>query len=298
MPSSGERGRLVDPSSLVRHFARVTGHLKRRITRPMRLLGCLPSHRVSPQVVDAVLHPETRGPIPAPFRFCAFAPANLVICAGLLSAANGSLVRVSDRGPQARAASASPFAACGLLTDSRFGAGRLCILAVGQSVVQRGRQLLQLVVGRRMLARAVSAMVALWTCRVPVLHHGSLSAAAPTPVPARSLLVAYCSACASAVGVAVGLQAAGQRVEAALGSGAKSAAPGERRLALIRSTVRLTVPMVAVALGSAINLLVTRSSELEGIAVHTVDGEWLGTSQVAARHALLECAATVRCPTP
>eukprot|EP00966_Prymnesium_polylepis_P058918 1365468-Prymnesium_polylepis.1 len=39
------------------------------------------------KVRDAVIHPETGEMIPAPFRFSAFAPANLVICAGLLASA-------------------------------------------------------------------------------------------------------------------------------------------------------------------------------------------------------------------
>eukprot|EP00961_Rhodomonas_salina_P040368 542533-Rhodomonas_salina.1 len=33
---------------------------------------------------DAVLHPDTKMPVPAMFRVCAFAPANIPICAGML----------------------------------------------------------------------------------------------------------------------------------------------------------------------------------------------------------------------
>ena len=33
-------------------------------------------------LTDAVLHPDTGLPVPAAFRVCAFAPANIPICAG------------------------------------------------------------------------------------------------------------------------------------------------------------------------------------------------------------------------
>eukprot|EP00960_Hanusia_phi_P023987 707366-Hanusia_phi.AAC.1 len=35
-------------------------------------------------IVEAVLHPDTQEPIPAPFRVAAFGPANIPICAGML----------------------------------------------------------------------------------------------------------------------------------------------------------------------------------------------------------------------
>mmetsp|Transcript_76333 Transcript_76333/g.111810 ORF Transcript_76333/g.111810 Transcript_76333/m.111810 type:complete len:138 (-) Transcript_76333:84-497(-) len=35
-------------------------------------------------LTDAVLHPDTGVPVPAMFRICAFAPANIPICAGML----------------------------------------------------------------------------------------------------------------------------------------------------------------------------------------------------------------------
>lgn len=35
-------------------------------------------------LTDAVLHPDTSVPVPAMFRVCAFAPANIPICAGML----------------------------------------------------------------------------------------------------------------------------------------------------------------------------------------------------------------------
>jgi hypothetical protein len=35
-------------------------------------------------LTDAVLHPDTGVPVPAMFRVCAFAPANIPICAGML----------------------------------------------------------------------------------------------------------------------------------------------------------------------------------------------------------------------
>lgn len=43
------------------------------------------------KVESACIHPDTGELIPAPFRFCAFAPANLVICSGLLWASGVSL---------------------------------------------------------------------------------------------------------------------------------------------------------------------------------------------------------------
>lgn len=43
------------------------------------------------KVKAACVHPDTGDVIPAPFRFCAFAPANLVICGGLLWASGVSL---------------------------------------------------------------------------------------------------------------------------------------------------------------------------------------------------------------
>ena len=36
---------------------------------------------------SAVLHPDTKQPIPAAFRVCAFVPANIPICAGMLMTA-------------------------------------------------------------------------------------------------------------------------------------------------------------------------------------------------------------------
>jgi tricarboxylate carrier len=38
-------------------------------------------------LMDAVLHPDTGEPVPAMFRVCAFAPANIPICAGMLMTA-------------------------------------------------------------------------------------------------------------------------------------------------------------------------------------------------------------------
>ena len=36
---------------------------------------------------DAIVHPDTQLPIPAAFRVCAFVPANIPICAGMLMTA-------------------------------------------------------------------------------------------------------------------------------------------------------------------------------------------------------------------
>lgn len=92
-------------------------------------------------------------------------------------------------------------------------------------------------------------------------------------------MLAYMAASSSAVTFAVGMQAAGRALEARLREGA-----GGGRPLLVRGLVRLTVPMLAVSIGSCVNLYFTRQSELqEGVMLTTLEGYELGHSHVAAR---------------
>jgi len=88
------------------HYLNVLGDLSTLIITPtqceahlevLRQHGCGKSGISDEQlwrarkVKEAMVHPESGEIIPPPFRFSAFAPANLVICAGLLWASNVSL---------------------------------------------------------------------------------------------------------------------------------------------------------------------------------------------------------------
>ena len=98
-------------------------------------------------------------------------------------------------------------------------------------------------------------------------------------ITARRAAGAYVAATGSAVAICLGLQEAARRFS---GGSARTA-----------QLVRLTVPMLAVAISANVNLLLVRSDELyDGVEVMTDEGTVLGTSKVAARRALLECAAT------
>ena len=111
-----------------------------------------------------------------------------------------------------------------------------------------------------------------------------------SPPPER-IAAAYAAATSSALAVALGMQAAGKSLEArlAVGSGGASA----QRSQLVRSGVRLTVPMLAVAIGSVVNLYFTRQTELaEGVVLSTEEGIELGHSHVAAHQGLAKCATT------
>jgi hypothetical protein len=107
--------------------------------------------------------------------------------------------------------------------------------------------------------------------------------------PAERVVLAYTAATSSALAVAIGLQAVGARAESHLASAGGTAGTRSH----LRHGIRLTVPMLAVALGSVVNLLLTRNGELaDGIPVTTEDGVPLGHSRSAARDALSKCAAT------
>lgn len=174
------------------------------------------------RVLGAVTHPETGDLIPAPLRFSFFAPANLVICAGLLR-------------PGASLAWSGFFQ----WLNQSYNAG--VNIANGSS--------------------------------------GDVST--------ERLAAAYCAATGSALAVGTGLQMLGTR----LGGGGVRAA----------QLVRVTVPALAVATGAVMNVLLMRAHELErGVPVFLIaDGAAgpsqpllpLGSSVVAAKVALAECAA-------
>ncbi|KAL1527839.1 hypothetical protein AB1Y20_009219 [Prymnesium parvum] len=179
------------------------------------------------KVRDAVIHPETGEMIFAPFRFSAFAPANLVICAGLLASANSTSLAAS---------------------------------AVWQWINQS------------------------YNVGVNYVNRSSGS-----PPPERTFM-AYVGATSSALAIALGMQAAGRSLEARLASASQSGASTQR---LVRGLVRLTVPMLAVSIGSCVNLYLTRQSELvDGVVITSLDGAELGHSHLAAKQGLLECAIT------
>ena len=170
------------------------------------------------KVVQATCHPSTGEVIPAPLRFSAFAPANLVICAGMLRP-NPTLVHS----------------------------------AFWQWVNQSYNALVN-------HANRADA--------------GEVDSEAP-----GEFMGAYAAATASALAICVGLQ-----------EGARRLSGGTTRSATL---VRLTVPMLSVAVAANVNLVLMRRLELvEGVEVTTAEGCSLGHSQIAARQALLECAIT------
>lgn len=174
------------------------------------------------RILGAVTHPETGEVIPAPLRFSFFAPANLVICAGLLRP--------------------------------------------GASLVWSGFF--------QWLNQSYNAGV-------------NFANRSSGDVSTERLAAAYCAATGSALAVGTGLQMLGTRLG---GGGAR-----------VAELVRLTVPALAVATGAVINVLLTRAHELErGVPVVLIaDGTAepsqqpppLGSSVVAAKVALAECAA-------
>lgn len=105
------------------------------------------------------------------------------------------------------------------------------------------------------------------------VNHCNRSSASPPP---ERLAAAYICATLSSVGIALGLQHLGARH-----------LHGRGRL------LQLTVPMLGVSVGAIVNLMLTRSQELQnGIPVTDADGRELGTSELAAQYGLGQCAAT------
>uniref|UniRef100_A0A3Q0RBP6 Sideroflexin 5a n=1 Tax=Amphilophus citrinellus TaxID=61819 RepID=A0A3Q0RBP6_AMPCI len=102
---------------------------------------------------------------------------------------------------------------------------------------------------------------------------------ASKPAPASKFLQGYLGAVTSAVSIAVGLNVLIQR--------ASHFSPTTRLL------VQRFIPFPAVASANVCNVVLMRHSELsEGISVLDNNGNVVGTSKVAARHALLETALT------
>ncbi|TKS87242.1 Sideroflexin-5 [Collichthys lucidus] len=102
---------------------------------------------------------------------------------------------------------------------------------------------------------------------------------ASQPAPVSKFVQGYLGAVTSAVSIAVGLNVLIQR--------AGRLSPSRRLL------VQRFIPFPAVASANVCNVVLMRHSELsEGVSVLDGDGNVVGTSKVAARHALLETAVT------
>ncbi|KAM4625105.1 sideroflexin-5a isoform 1-T1 [Polymixia lowei] len=102
---------------------------------------------------------------------------------------------------------------------------------------------------------------------------------ASKPTPASTFVQGYLGAVTSAVSIAVGLSVLIQK--------AHRFSPATRLL------VQRFIPFPAVASANVCNVVLMRHSELsEGISVLDSDGNVVGTSKLAARHALLETALT------
>ena len=169
------------------------------------------------KVLNATCHPETGEMIPAPFRFSAFAPANLIICAGMLRP-NPTLLQ----------------SAFWQWMNQSYNA---CVNYCNRSSPSEDGGISEFVFG-------------------------------------------YVAATASALAVVLGLQ-----------EGARKLLGGTARIA---GLVRLTVPMLAVSISANVNLFLMRANELsQGVPV-TDDstGQVLGSSVVAAKLGLYECALT------
>ncbi|XP_068195413.1 sideroflexin-5a isoform X3 [Antennarius striatus] len=102
---------------------------------------------------------------------------------------------------------------------------------------------------------------------------------ASKPAPVSKFVQGYLGAVTSAVSIAVGLNVFLQK--------ARRFSPATRLL------VQRFIPFPAVASANVCNVVLMRHSELsEGISVLDDDGKVVGTSKVAARHALFETALT------
>ncbi|XP_074051738.1 sideroflexin-5 isoform X2 [Macrotis lagotis] len=102
---------------------------------------------------------------------------------------------------------------------------------------------------------------------------------ATKPLPASKFIQGYLGAVISAVSIAVGLNALVQR--------ANKFSPATRLL------IQRFVPFPAVASANICNVVLMRHNELEeGIDVLDNEGNIVGSSRIAARHALLETALT------
>ncbi|TRY58594.1 hypothetical protein DNTS_015175, partial [Danionella cerebrum] len=102
---------------------------------------------------------------------------------------------------------------------------------------------------------------------------------ATKPTPKSTFFQGYLGAVSSAVSIAVGLNVLIKRAE--------------RFSPATRVLVQRFIPFPAVASANVCNVLLMRHTELsEGISVLDDDGNVVGTSKIAARHALMETALT------
>ena len=183
------------------------------------------------KVVESTCHPETGEMIPPPVRFSAFAPANLLICAGMLRP-NPTLLQ----------------SAFWQWVNQSYNA---CVNHCNRSS----------------------------TTTAAATATGDDEGSAAGVHGAGDFATAYLAATSSALVICLGLQ-----------EGARRLSGGSARVA---GLVRLTVPMLAVSVSANVNLLMVRSRELtDGVPIATEEGVPLGSSVVAARRGLLECAAT------
>ncbi|XP_051894583.1 sideroflexin-5-like isoform X2 [Pristis pectinata] len=109
------------------------------------------------------------------------------------------------------------------------------------------------------------------------VNYANRNATKPTPV--SKFILGYCGAVISAVSIAVGLNVFIKK--------ANGFNPATRLL------IQRFVPFPAVAAANVSNVVLMRHSELEeGISVLDEDGNTIGFSRIAARHALMETALT------
>ncbi|XP_078080747.1 sideroflexin-5-like isoform X1 [Mustelus asterias] len=102
---------------------------------------------------------------------------------------------------------------------------------------------------------------------------------ATKPTPMSKFILGYIGAVTSAISIAVGLNVFIKKAN--------------RFNPATRSLIQRFVPFPAVATANVCNVVLMRHSELEeGISVLDVDGNVIGSSRVAARHALMETAMT------
>ncbi|XP_059506622.1 sideroflexin-5-like isoform X5 [Stegostoma tigrinum] len=102
---------------------------------------------------------------------------------------------------------------------------------------------------------------------------------ATKPPPVSQFILGYIGAVTSAVSIAVGLNVFIKR--------ANRFSPATRLL------IQRFVPFPAVAAANVCNVVLMRHNELEeGISVLDMDGNVIGSSRIAARHALMETALT------
>ena len=226
------------------------------------------------QVLEAVVHPQSGEVIPAVLRFSFFAPANLVICAGLLSP-GATLARTAffqwlnqtyNMGVNYANRSSGDVSTATL--GVAYGAALSSALAIAlgmQAAVKRlsgggsGGGLMRLTVGR-----PVQAGTGPHLCE-------RAAAAPPQGIAQRLGLKAPPQGSAQA---ALWRPGSDQAVTSSVDHTWRA-----HTRALHAPVPHTQVPALAVSVGGVINLLMTRGHELrQGVAVHAADGTPLGES--------------------